>query len=242
MEAARSLSSIRRSLERRFDLAVRRYPIEGSRAAELRAVIGGMRLDGVVDVGGHEGGFTRFLRQDVGYKGHVVSFEPFPGAFEKLLEASSDDPSWHVHNSAVGSEQGAAEFFIYSNSFFNSFHRINALGCKRFSQVQPVSSIVSAVGRLDQLYESSWGSRLFLKSDTQGNDLGVIDGADGIMDLIYGVQLEAGIVPIYDDAPSLSDSVDRLASLGFGACSFHPVSRHKNSRAVMEFDVVFVRL
>ena len=148
-------------------------------------MIGDMALDGVVDVGGHEGGFTRFLRQEVGYKGRVVTFEPFPEAFAKLSATSLGDPNWQVHNLAVGSQPGSAELRVYTSSLFNSFNRINTLGREHFPGLGYVSSIPTEVGRLDQLYKPSWGKRLFLKSDTQGNDLDVTSRAVIEFDIVF---------------------------------------------------------
>ena len=81
MSLSRSLSSSRRFLERGLGLAIRRFPVVGSLAAELKMMIADLDLDGVVDVGAHHGEFTEFLRRDVGYAGPVVSFEPVPEAF-----------------------------------------------------------------------------------------------------------------------------------------------------------------
>lgn len=214
----------------------------GTLAAELNETIADLDLDGVIDVGGHHGEFTDFLRRSVGYTGPVVSFEPAPEAFANLARASNKDSQWEVHNVAIGSEPGNTELHIYDSTFLNSFHRLSTTSRTQYDAIDPVSSVTVQVNRLDELYKPSWGRRLLLKSDTQGSDLAVIDSADGIMDKVLAVQVEAGVVPIYSDIPSLTDTVEYFESLGFGASSFYPVTRHEMSRAVVEFDITFVRL
>ena len=242
MRLSRSARRWRRFLERRTGLALRRFPVVASHAAEVKEIIAALDLEGVADVGAHHGEFATILRGDVSYGGPIVSFEPSPDAFSALQNASSSDDGWSVYRVAIGSKPGRANLHVYSATEFNSFLQMNALGRGLFSRVEPVSSVDVEVVRLDELYEPSWGKRLMVKSDTQGNDLDVISSAEGIMDKVYAIQVEAGVTPIYDHASSLAETVERLRSLGFGVVSFHPVSRPVGSRATTEFDILLVRL
>ena len=61
----------------------------------------------VIDVGAHEGEYAKRLREG-GYEGRIVSFEPVPRAFAGLERAAAGDRAWHVHQLALGREDGVS--------------------------------------------------------------------------------------------------------------------------------------
>lgn len=232
----------RRFLEPRLGLAVRRFPVVGSHARELRDTIRALAIDGIIDVGAHEGEFGQFVRNQVGFAGPIVSFEPYPEAFGVLEATAMVDSAWRVRNCALGRKSECAELTVYSTPQFNSLKKVNELGRDLFAtHTEPQVSLCTEVARLDQLYEPNWGKRLFLKSDTQGSDLEVVQGATGIMELVQVIQVEAGVNPIYEGAPDVIDVIQYLRDFGFGPSSFHPVVRSQNSPITIEFDILFVR-
>jgi hypothetical protein len=82
-------------------------------------------------------------------------------------------------------------------------------------------------------------SRVFLKLDTQGSDLEVLKGATRLLPRLVGVQLEAALVPIYEQVPTFPETVLYLNSLGLGLTGMFPVSRDSLLRLI-EVDCVFV--
>jgi hypothetical protein len=51
-----------------------------------------LAIDCVLDVGANQGQYRDFLRNDVGFEGAIVSFEPIPQHVETLRRRAASDP------------------------------------------------------------------------------------------------------------------------------------------------------
>ena len=136
-------------------------------------------VDCVFDVGANIGQYGRMLRDCVGYRGRIVSFEPNPAALDRLQVAASGDVQWHVERIALGSTPGIAEFHAYDRSELGSFRNFGqsahapkiASGTTVDVEIQTLKSYIIEAKR-------RWNfKRPFLKLDTQGFDLEVAKGA-----------------------------------------------------------------
>ena len=65
----------------------------------------------VLDVGANKGQYAQKLRR-MGYRHHIVSFEPVPQDFAILQKAASRDPKWHLFNVALGSAEESRSFNV----------------------------------------------------------------------------------------------------------------------------------
>jgi FkbM family methyltransferase len=54
----------------------------------------------VLDIGANEGQYGKSLRDTIGFKGRMVSFEPLHDAFGLLKQTIAGDPLWECHNIA----------------------------------------------------------------------------------------------------------------------------------------------
>jgi len=54
------------------------------------------KINKVFDIGANIGQYAMNLRKQ-GYKGKIISFEPLPNAYKKLLKNSRNDSLWKVH-------------------------------------------------------------------------------------------------------------------------------------------------
>ena len=70
-------------------------------------------------------------------------------------------------------------------------------------QIEIVDTADIDVDRLDSVLRSHASSfrRAFLKTDTQGYDLEVLNGAEAIFDRVEAVQVELAFLPIYEKVP-----------------------------------------
>ena len=59
-------------------------------------------VDCVFDVGANEGQYVLMLRDEVGFRGPIVSFEPIPELVEKLRNKCLSDTNWHVREFGTG--------------------------------------------------------------------------------------------------------------------------------------------
>lgn len=76
------------------------------RTGELVRQLAQYEIDLVLDSGAHHGRFGRGLRR-AGYRGRIVSFQPFGGPRAKVRRAASRDLEWRVLPYALGDRDGA---------------------------------------------------------------------------------------------------------------------------------------
>ena len=217
--------------ERPRDLA-NPLPVElAAHRSLLRALLEDLRVDTVLDVGAHTGGYGALLRE-LGYAGEIVSFEPVRASFEAL--SARLDERWHAQRLALGAANGTLALNVAGESNFTSFLKPIAVERYAGSATDHVEQV--EVRRLDEVAS---GSRIFLKTDTQGFDLEVIEGARGVLDRVVALQVELSVTPLYEGAPDWIAALSTLRELGFVAVSLTGVGRV--SLAAVEFDCLLVR-
>jgi FkbM family methyltransferase len=241
MARLRSLGRERRMkrLLRRMGVEVTRYPAPNTLPRKLHQIIALRGITRVVDVGAHEGGFMRMLRDTVGYENSAISFEPSKRSYERLVRDRAGDRHWVGYNLALGSTDGTRDLNVFSGTDFNSFRRPNELGLDRFESLRPTGAETVSVVRLDA--EIGAEVPTLLKIDTQGFDLDVLSGATGIMQSIRAILIELPVRTIYDGAPNLLTMVSELRSLGYEIAGLFPLSLDRDRLRVIEFDGVFLQ-
>ena len=213
-------------------------------STRMKKIIKEYQIDCVIDVGANIGQYGQFLRNEVGYSGLIISFEPDPSNFNCLKEASKHDKQWVVIDYALGKEVNKLPLNIMENSVFNSFLTPNNIETDQFKDENSVIKIEEvSIRRLDvelpELVKNYGFDHVFLKLDTQGFDLEVFEGAFGCLDKIKGVQTEVSVVPIYENMPKFGDTLTLFRSKGFEVCGIYAVSENRFPHAV-EFDCLFL--
>lgn len=228
-----------------FGLHVGKFPPVDSLAYHLKTLFGALGVNCVLDVGGHEGEYYRLVRQ-LGYHGRVVSFEPTSATFDALVASIEGDDQFQALNIALGREESLREIHLYEGTVFNSFLRSNDYGSERFGKMtNPIGTETVTVRRLDRIFEENVRGisqpRVFLKMDTQGCDLEVLEGARGCLDHIVAIQTELAVKPTYEGMPTLPEALMRLNAMGFELTGMFPVARDLDKLRVVEFDCVMRR-
>ena len=211
----------------------------------LRELFAAKAIDCVFDVGAFNGHFGNFLRKKVGFSGTILSFEPQPEPFGALEEASRRDERWHAFPVALGAQPGEFEMNVMNKLWFSSFLAPSAATPQNMASRNTVESTVRVpierlADRFDELAAAHGFKRPFLKMDTQGFDLQVLQGALPRIGQFLGLQSEVSIVQIYVGMPSWKEALAEYEKAGFALCAFFPVSRDGQLRAV-ELDAVMVR-
>jgi hypothetical protein len=100
------------------------------------------------------------------------------------------------------------------------------------------------VQRLDAVFDRVTGHvaqpRVLLKTDTQGWDLAVIDGADGCLEHVVALQVELSIRAIYDDAPDWLRALAWFEERGFRPAHLATVTRDE-ALGLVELDCLMIR-
>jgi FkbM family methyltransferase len=214
----------------------------------LRALIARYDIDVVVDVGANFGQFHDSVRNEVGFSGPIVSFEPVSRFRAQLDARRHHDPDWHVEPFALGSTHERAVIHVMKSPGLSSLKTPDLaamntlLPAPEFAGVDGDETI--EVRRLDELVPSlpalRQAKRALLKTDTQGFDLEVIRGAREFLAQTVAIQVELSVLPIYADAPTYQCVIDELRGLGFDLSGMFPVTLDADLR-VIEFDGIFVR-
>ena len=231
---------LRRKINR-LGVDIVRYPIHTTLPGHLKSLLRQLEAGVVVDVGANVGQFGLMLRNEVGFDGRIVSFEPDPSSFTKLMEVAAEDENWTAFNFACGSDNSNARLLQFDGSDWNSLHEIDQdalVGSGR--TVTQIGSVDCQVRRLDDMWSECVAKTdeiVYLKSDTQGHDSAVLDGVGSHYDQVAGLLLEASIRTFYADEPHLLDADRR----GYSPSGFFPVTRTKSSPALDTLDVSFVR-
>lgn len=230
---------------RRLGLSIERIPHPLTLVYLLRRVIERLDIQCVMDVGAHHGEYATLLRQDVGYRGRIISFEPAAKAYEELVGRMAADRLWEGYRCALGESAGVAKLQTYAETQFNSLHHMTAYGTDRFSMVDTGTEDVE-IRRLDELLLARTlgefdRSPLLMKVDTQGSDLAVLRGAGWVLEAVLALQIEVPAKPVYQAALGLPATLDVLTSLGFEVAGMFPIVRDHDQLRVVEFDCVAVR-
>jgi len=92
---------------------------------------------------------------------------------------------------------------------------------------------------LPVLQEKLGFERPYLKLDTQGFDIEVLQGGRDSLGAVRALQTEASVIGIYKGMPGYVDTIRYLDERGFDITGFYPVSRDSSLRLV-EFDCVMI--
>jgi FkbM family methyltransferase len=242
---------LRKSLEQlRRDLArvVAPYPEAETLRHHLRRLIRRLDINCVLDVGAHMGQYAYLLREDVGFEGHIISFEPTASSFERLCRAMAGDPRWRGFPYALGPVSGVMDLNVFADATnLSSFLPPNRYGAERFTGLageqrrQPV-----AVHRLADVFDEVTAHvpapRVLLKMDTQGFDHQVLEGGREVLHRVDAVQAEVCAIPIYQRVPPLWETLARLSELGFELTGMFPVTCDRDDLRVIEFDCTCIRV
>jgi len=221
--------------------ALERYMFECSLGEVLRR----LDVNCVLDVGANKGQYGLMLRS-LGYTGYIVSFEPAAAAFEVLREVAAHDPKWTAHQWALGAQPATLPMHVMRSTEFSSLLDPTPFSIERFQRSAPVDHDEQVkVRRLDQILPAVIrhvrDPRLFLKIDTQGYDLEVVNGAGRAIERMRGLQSEISVVPLYQRAPDMFESLAAYRSRGFELSGLFPVVYDPEADQVLEYDCVMVR-
>lgn len=230
----------------RFGLDIVRHPSRHSLQWHLRLLFAHLDINCVLDVGANLGQYARFLREH-GYEGHIVSFEPVPEAFDALQRAMGGDPRWRGFRYALGEHDGEASFQVSGgDAQASSLLELNEEGPKRWGsdhallrretvQVRRLESV------LDTVTDGIARPRIYLKMDTQGYDLRVLEGAGARLPEVLALQSELAVHEFYEGMTPFAEALARYRAYGYAITGIFPLTREHDHLRVIEFDCVMMR-
>ncbi len=204
----------------------------------LREILDRLAINLIFDVGAARGQFAVNLRK-IGYQGRIVSFEPVPEAFAEVCAIFATDPLWEGHQCALGGRCDEMDFHVAIEST-----EMSSILRPKGDYWQLRKERVS-MKTLDSLFDTLIGDikvpRIFLKMDTQGYDVEVIQGAMNSLPRISAIQSELVIQPDYIGAPLYLEALALYQKCGFQPVSLIEAARNPHSGIITEFNCVLVR-
>jgi FkbM family methyltransferase len=238
--------AINRILRERFGYEIKRTEFfeEFGFQHHLQKLFRTLDIQSVLDVGGNNGDFGRLLREEVGYDGLIISFEPVRALAEALRVRARSDPDWIVCNYALGSREERMDINVMKAHTFSSFLAPDNSVVEEFKDRNVVDYKETVdINTLDRVMNSLRKSHsmknIFLKIDTQGYDMEVIKGAQQTLSEVLALQTEISIRPLYVGMPGYLESLKNLNKMGFDIIGVYTVSRDALLR-VIEFDCLLI--
>jgi FkbM family methyltransferase len=227
-----------------YDIVPLREMKERDFALHLGELLNHLGIDCVLDVGANVGQYHDFLRNKVLFEGPIVSFEPVSRHVALMKQRAHEDPLWHIEPYALGAREGSLDINVMVSDQFSSFlepdnsriHEFEGLNVPSRTETVAVKT-VDAV--LPELRARLGFKRPYLKLDTQGFDLEVLEGARQSLGVIPALQSEASVIGIYKGMPGYVETIRYLGDKGFDITGLYPVSRDRSLRLI-EFDCVMI--
>ena len=237
-----SVLRISRSLG--YDIVPLRDMKERDFALHLGELLARLEIDCVLDVGANVGQYHDFLRDRVLFGGIIVSFEPVSRHVYRLRERAKADPDWHIEPYALGARPDRLSINVMVSDRFSSFlqpdnARVRELDAMNVACRTETVAVKTLDSVLPMLRERLGIRRPYLKLDTQGFDIEVMEGARASLPAIPALQSEASVLGIYKGMPGYMDTIHYLGERGFDITGLYPVSRDRSLRLI-EFDCVMI--
>lgn len=184
-------------------------------------------VDCVIDVGANRGQYASALRMNAGYKGHIISVEPLPEAFDELTRVASADPLWHFENCALSDFGGIQDFHVMEGEQFSSFLCPTVEEYSGLDERNSITEMISVkTVTLDDFFDR-WRDKLqfkrpFLKLDTQGYDHVVLASGTNSLPLMTGVQSEIAFKRLYRNSLAFDEMLAFLDQKGFTISAIFP--------------------
>lgn len=220
------------------------FPATSLLAMHLDQLFSKLEISCVLDVGARCGEYGIFLRHN-GYRGDILSFEPIKENFKELARAAARDSNWHCFNYALGAEDDTTFINVTKRTHFSSFRQPNSAATSLFGEGPEVQrSEEVEIRQLDGVLDTlprKLNDRTYLKLDTQGWDLEVLKGAQRALGHVAALQTEVSVCPLYEEMPTMEDSLSAIRGYGFVPSGFFPVNLDNSRLSLIEFDYVAVR-
>ena len=159
----------------------------------------------------------------------MLGFEPDANEYQRLADAGqASSPSRIFLNTALADRHGPLQLHIARDAGLSSVFEPNRTFLDAFPDAKRfdiVDTRTVAADTLDhQLRERSLTDVDFIKVDTQGSELLVLQGAsDTLASAMFGVEVEVEFAPVYRDQPLFAEVDQYLRGRGYHLFDLRPV-------------------
>ncbi|PQJ80410.1 FkbM family methyltransferase [Polaribacter porphyrae] len=222
----------------KLDLKI--YPREDFRRRILLIKTNG--INKILDVGANSGQYAQQIF-DLGFSGKILSFEPVPSIYKKLLKNSSKKTNWEAFNFGLGNKDVELDINISENTYSTSLLKIMPNHVKSAPESKVVSTEKVIIKKLDTIFDEVVDDQdsVLLKIDVQGFEKNVLEGAENTLRKIKGIQIEMSIEELYQNETLFSEMLVYIESLGFSLHSLENGFYNSKTGKLLQVDGVFFR-
>ncbi|MEJ7738074.1 MAG: FkbM family methyltransferase [Chitinophagaceae bacterium] len=228
-----------KKLSRNFGFDIVRYPSPDlhRRIKTYQA----FNITTLVDVGANAGQYAA-LSRNLGYKGEIISFEPTASAFYLLTKLAAKDEHWKTYRMAIGARRGQIDINISENSFSSSILDIKAVHLANAPLSRYIAKESVPINTLANLFDDlKLSGNIFLKIDTQGYETEVLKGAERVLPQISCIQLEMGLIELYEGEKLFEDILAYLKSRKFEMYTIEPEFYDISTGQLLQVDAIFYK-
>jgi FkbM family methyltransferase len=199
----------------------------------------GRDFDCVVDIGANKGQFATFARNCFP-QCRIVSFEPLDRPARIYESFFHNDTRTRLVRAAVGTERGSLLMHVTAKDDSSSPLAVGKLQTQTFGTTV-IDTLEVPCGPLsDYLRDDELGQQNLLKVDTQGFELQVLRGAEGLLDKISAVYCELSFRELYVDQPLASEVIAYLHDQQFFLAGVYNITLNPVI-GQLQADMLFVR-
>ena len=176
----------------------------------------------LIDIGASGG-----LQQNwKGAKKHLeyIGFEPDKRSFREL---KNNAPKGEIYiNKALHKDKGSVDFYLTKQKTASSIYLPNKSFIEQFPEAERFE--ISQISKMDvesldsQLECHNISGADFIKLDSQGSELLILEGAKRTLDDVFGLEIEVEFNQIYEKQPLFSDMDKFLRNSGFQLFDLKP--------------------
>jgi len=201
----------------------------------------------VIDVGANIGQTYENLRRG-GFRGTVISVEPLPSLQTLLQTKSNADPYWHVLKPlALGDHDGECEIHVSQSSDMSSVLKatpdlLQTLPKTKIDhdETVPMKTLDTLYGELEEQYKLA-GKNVFIKMDTQGSEMMILQNAKKTLKKIIGLQVEMSLFELYEGEVLYDEIIAFLKKNKFNAHMMIETNFSRKLNRQLQVDGVFYK-
>jgi FkbM family methyltransferase len=209
-------------------------------ATEHDAILRGLGLDTVVDIGANRGQFALCARR-LFPASQIYSFEPLQRPAQTYLKNFAKDPGAKLFNAAIAAESGQAEMHVSRWDVSSSLLPIAQAQHDNFpfteeSRLETVTTTTLSAC----LGAEAIAGRALLKLDVQGFEMSALRGCEDMLGRFDYVYVEASFIELYVGQALASDIIAFLLARRFRLISVANLSSGRSQRPI-QADFLFAR-
>ena len=201
---------------------------------DLKCLLAGRTDLVILDVGANRGDTVAEFREHFG-RPSIIAFEPFEECYQALKERFREAGGVRLEQVALGATRETRPLHVYSGNNMNSLLPMDDQSGNVLRQhFSDTGTVEVKVETLDDFCRDNQVGRVdILKVDTQGFDLQVLKGAEGLLRTrrIQIVLLEVNFIPMYQSQARFSEIHEYLSAHGYRFVDFYTQVYHQNYTA-----------